>query len=224
MDEERSTPRPWGEAPPRERVLNAPWPSLLIVGAILASYAWQAWLGGGEHAVDAFGFTPQGLAKGRWVGFFTMMFIHGGWTHAIMNSLAALAFGPPVARLFGEDAKGAAGFIAFYLVCGMLANLGYAGLHPHDTTPVVGASGAVSGLVGAATRTFGREEGLSPIMSRPVMSLAGGWIAANLLLAITGASPLMPGAKIAWEAHVVGLVAGLLLIEPAVRLIRGRTS
>jgi membrane associated rhomboid family serine protease len=225
MDDEPPPPRPWGEAQPAsvsEPAFNAPWPSLVVVLVIVGSYAVQSMVLGADQTVAAYGFAPAQLEHGHWTGVLTMMFVHGGWVHALTNAVAALAFGPPVARLLGDDLKGAAAFFGFYLVCGVIANLGYAVFHLHDTSPVVGASGAVSGLVGAATRRLGREEGLSPILSRTVLNLAGGWIAANLLLAITGVSPLMPGAKIAWEAHVVGLVAGLLLIGPVWRLTRGR--
>jgi membrane associated rhomboid family serine protease len=224
VDDQTPPPRPWGEASPTpasEPAINAPWPSVAVVLVIVGSYAVQSLVLGADRTVAAYGFAPVQLLQGHWLGVLTMMFVHGGWVHALTNAVAALAFGPPVARLLGDDARGAAVFFGFYLVCGVLASLGYAVLHLHDAGPVVGASGAVSGLVGAATRRLGREEGLSPILSRPVLNLAGGWIVANLLLAITGASPLMPGAKVAWEAHVVGLIAGILLIGPAWKLVRG---
>jgi membrane associated rhomboid family serine protease len=221
MSEQQPPAGPWGQAPPaREPAINAPWPSLVLVGVILGSYLVQSLTLGDDQAAASYGLIPINLLHGRWLGVFSMMFIHGGWLHAVTNAVAALAFGPPVARLLGEDLKGAAAFFGFYLACGVLASLGYAALHLHDATPVVGASGAVSGLVGAATRRFGRQEGLWPILSRPVLNLAGGWIAVNLLLAVTGVSPLMPGARIAWEAHVVGLLVGLVLIEPVWRLVR----
>jgi membrane associated rhomboid family serine protease len=227
MADEQPTARPWGEVPPapvREPAFNAPWPSLVVVAVILGSYAVQSVTIGMDQAVAAYGFAPVDLDQGRWLPVLTMMFIHGGWAHAITNALAALAFGPPVARLLGEDLKGAATFFGFYLVCGVLACLGYAALHLHDPAPVVGASGAVSGLIGAAMRRLGREDGLLPVLSRPVLTMTGGWVAANLLFAITGASPLMQGAKIAWEAHIVGLLAGLLLIGPVWRLVRPSTE
>ena len=223
MDDEPPRAGPWGEAAPaplREPMFNVPWPALVVVVTIVGSYALQSLLGA-DAMTAAYGFVPADLAKGRWLGVFTMMFIHGGWVHALTNALAALAFGPPVARLLGEDIKGGVVFFAFYLVCGLLANLGFAALHLHETTPVVGASGAVSGLVGAAMRRLGTEDGLAPILSRPVLSLTGGWIAANLLFALTGVSPLMGGAKVAWEAHVVGLLVGLLLIGPVWRMVQG---
>ena len=220
MDEPRQPVGPWGEAPPRERAINAPWPSLVLVAVIVGSYLIQLFVLGGDRAVEAFGFAPADLDRGRWLGVLTMMFIHGGWVHDLTNAVAALAFGPPVAKLLGEDLKGAAAFFGFYLLCGVLACLGYAAVHLHDANPVVGASGAVSGLVGAATRRLWREEGLWPILSRPVVTMSGGWIAANLLMAVTGGLPLVGGTKVAWEAHVVGLVVGLVLIGPVWRLVR----
>jgi membrane associated rhomboid family serine protease len=209
-----------GDGRAHEPLFNAPWPSLLAVAAIVGSYAWQSAVMSDDAAALAMGFAPADLGLGRWGRLFSMMFVHAGWTHAIMNALGALAFGPPVARLFGTQFRGAALFILFYLACGVLANLGYAAVHPGAAVPVVGASGAVSGLMGAATRLFGRERGLSPILSQPVLSLGGGWVAVNLLLALFNVTPLMPGARIAWEAHVAGLLAGLLLIGPFWRLSR----
>jgi membrane associated rhomboid family serine protease len=221
MDEQPPQAGPWGEASPvHEKAFNAPWPSLVLVALIVGSYVVQSLVLGADRGVAQFGFAPADLLKGRWLGLVTMMFIHGGWTHDLTNAVAALAFGPPVSKLLGEDLKGAAAFFGFYLLCGLLASLGYAALHLHDVNPVVGASGAVSGLVGAATRRLWREEGLSPILSRPVLVMAGGWVAANLLFAVTGVSLLIAGAKVAWEAHVVGLLVGLVLIGPVWRLVR----
>jgi len=202
-------------APPqREPLLNAPWPSLVVVGAILASYAWQVIWGGGEAAALNLGFAPADLDHGRYSGLITVIFVHGGWAHAIMNALAALAFGPPVARLLGPSVRGVIAFFAFYLLCGVLSCLGYAALHLHDPEPVVGASGAISGLMGAAARLIGGGERLWPIWSRPVISLSLGWLAANALLAVFGGVAFMSGAKVAWEAHIAGFVVGLVLIKP----------
>ncbi len=139
-----------------------------------------------------------------------------------MNALGALAFGAPVARLMGSGARGALGFFAFYLLSAALSSLGYAVLHLHDVNPVVGASGAVSGLMGAASRLFGRGDQLAPIWSRPVISLGASWVIVNTLMAVFGATPFMPGAMIAWEAHIAGFLAGVLLIGPTARLFGSR--
>lgn len=200
--------------PQREPLLNAPWPSLVVVGAILASYAWQVTWGGGDAAALTLGFAPADLDHGRYSGLVTVLFVHGAWAHAILNALAALAFGPPVARFLGPSAGGVIAFFAFYLLCGVASCLGYAAFHLHDPEPVIGASGAVAGLMGAAARLIGGGERLWPIWSRPVISLSLGWAAANALLAISGATPFMPGARIAWEAHIAGFVFGLVLIKP----------
>ena len=202
----------------REPLFNAPWPALAVVAAIVGSYAWQTTWGGGAAAADVLGFAPADLDRGRWWTSLTVMLVHGGWVHAIMNALAALAFGPPVARLLGPTGRGALGFFLFYMVCGVLSSLGYAALHLHDSEPVVGASGAVSGLMGAAARLLGQNDRLAPIVSRPVISLGGSWLVVNALMAVFGAVPFMPGARIAWEAHIAGFLAGLLLIWPAARL------
>ena len=202
----------------RERLLNAPWPSLAIVGAILLSYLLQSRLAGGEGIILAWGFSPAALDQGRWPTLLTMMFLHGGWTHAITNAAGALAFGPPVARLMGGRATGIVGFFAFYLLCGVLACLGYAALNPHDAVPLIGASGAVSALMGGASRLLGQDGKLAPIWSRGPMSLGLAYIAVNALLALTGVTPLMPGAKIGWEAHIFGFLAGLVLVGPFARV------
>ncbi len=199
---------------PREPLLNAPWPSLVVVGAILLSYAWQVTLGGGDAAALSLGFAPADLDHGRWSNLITVIFVHGGWAHAIFNAVAALAFGPPVARLLGTDLRGVLAFFGFYLVCGVASCLGYAALHLHDPEPVIGASGAVSGLMGAASRLLGGGDRLWPLRSRPVISLGLGWAAANAVLAVFSVTPFMPDAKIAWEAHIAGYVFGLLLIGP----------
>lgn len=206
-------------APLREPVFNAPWPSIVMVLLILGSYLWQSTLGGGLRAAELYGLSSTALEHGRWGSLLSMMFIHAGWTHAIMNAIAALAFGPPVARLLGPGARGAAAFFSFYLVCGVLAALGYVALHPASAEPVVGASGAVSGLMGAAARLYGAPGPgrLSPMLSRPVLSFGISYILVNAIMAVAG-SPVMLGARIAWEAHIAGFLAGALLLGPWARL------
>ena len=162
---------PWGPppsddgtvepAPPaREPMFNAPWPAVAIVGVIVVAYGLQSRLAPGDAGILRWGFAPADLDHGRWLGLVTVMFVHGGWAHALINAVAALAFGPPVARLMGPGIKGPALFFLFYLACGVIATFGYT--------------------------IFG--------------------------------SPLMGGASVAWQAHLAGFVAGVLLIEPFARL------
>ncbi len=216
---------PWGAAPApdqvpeaqppaRERMFNAPWPALAIVAAIVVAYVLQSTLAPGDEGTARWGFAPVDLIRRPWPGLLTVMFVHNGWAHALINALGALAFGPPVARLMGGGWKGPSLFLLFYLACGLIATLGYTAMHLHSAEPVVGASGAIAGLMGGASRLLGPEaRPISPILSRPVISMGSGWVIVNALMAIFG-GPFMDGARIAWEAHIAGFFAGVLLIGP----------
>ena len=127
---------------------------------------------------------------------------------------------PPVARFLGTGARGVSAFLVFYLACGALANLAYAAVHPGEEALLVGASGAVSGLMGAASRLIAGRGRVGPILSRPVLGMGGAWLAINLLIALVGFAPGAGDAAIAWEAHVAGFVVGVLLFGPLVRVLR----
>jgi len=210
---------PEGPAPDRgpthEPIFNAPWPALALVAAILGGYALQTRFSI-EQVVAAFAFSPAALAEGRWATLVTALFVHGGWGHALMNGAFALAFATPVARFFGPRAGGALAFFVFYFACGVLSNLGYAAVHPGEHLPLVGASGAVSGLMGAAARLIDGRGRVGRLFSSPVLGMGGAWLVVNLLIGVLGGG-LLPGAggsQVAWEAHVAGFLAGVLLIAP----------
>ncbi len=214
-------PQPDDARPAHEPAFNAPWQAVAVVVLIVGGYALQT-----RFPVDAienaYAFAPANLTiAGRWPTVITSIFLHGGWAHAMMNGAFALAFAAPIARLFGPKLEGALLFFGFYLLTGVLANLGYAALHPGGLVPVVGASGAVSGLMGGAARIIGGEGGRpGPMFSRPVLALGAGWIAINVILAVVGGS-FVPGggnAGVAWEAHLVGFAVGALLIGLFARL------
>jgi membrane associated rhomboid family serine protease len=200
--------------PAREPVFNAPWPAMALVVVIIGGYALQARLSPSQ--IDAWVFAPTALGRGEWRTLFTAIFLHGNWAHAITNAAMALAFATPLARFLGEGARSAFAFFAFYLLCGALGNLGYAALHSGSAAGIVGASGAVSGLMGAVARLLGGHGRLGPLTSKPVLGLGGALLAVNLLIALLGSSwaPGAGGAGIAWEAHLAGFLAGLLLITP----------
>ena len=213
---------PEGELDPprREPVFKAPWPAMALVGALLGAYALQIFVFG-EAAYRAFGFSPAGLDQGAWPQLFTALFVHGNLAHVLMNTAGALAFGAPVARLIGVRGLGPASFFGFYLLCGALANYGFARLHPGADILLVGASGAVFGLIGAATRILAGRGQLAPVFDPRVLAMTAAWIGLNIIVGLLGASPgLGADQAIAWEAHVFGFLAGLLLIGPAVWLGR----
>ncbi len=207
---------PAGVSPP-ERMFNAPWPALAIAVIIVGSYAAQGML---PYDGLPYALYPVEVEAGRPLGLLTSLFLHGGWPHALMNAAFGLAFGTPVARLFGLRAPGVIAFFTFYLLCGVIAGLAFVVVHPGGMSPVLGASGAVSGLMGAAARLMDGQGRLGSPFSRSALSMAAAWIIVNLLIAVTGLAPGVESGSVAWEAHLGGFAAGLLLAGPFARLLR----
>jgi membrane associated rhomboid family serine protease len=202
----------------REPPFRGPWPVWTVAGLILLSYAVQDRLFDLAVAASRYGMSGLGLRQGRWSTLVSALFIHGSWGHAAMNAIGALAFGAPVARLLGLGLRGAAGFFLFYLACGVLGNLGYAAVHPNDAMPLVGASGAVSGLFGGASRLIEHRPRLSPFASRTVVASAAAWIVVNVILGLMHYAPGIGDVQVGWEAHIAGYLSGVLLIAPFLRL------
>lgn len=198
----------------REPFFRGPWTVWTIALVILLSYGLQSLILDMDTAVRVFAFVPADLDRGRLLPLITALFIHGGWAHAGMNAVGALAFGAPAARYLGLNWRGALGFFLLYFVCGALSCLGYAVAHLHDMTPLAGASGAVSGLLGASTRLIERRDRLSPLASRTVVASTFAWIVINAIMGALHYAPGIGEVHIAWEAHIAGYFAGLILIQP----------
>lgn len=200
--------------PPRERVFNAPFLPVLIAASMPVLYWFQ------ERLPDqglSMAFRATDLWQGRWAGLFTSMLLHGSWTHVAMNAVAALAFGTPVARLLSRG-PGPLAFIALYIGSGVVAAFGYGLCHPGSMSPLVGASGAVFGLIGAATRLMWGHGRVLPLFHPAVLKQAGVWMLVNLVIGVIGLAPGAGGASIAWEAHAFGFLVGILAIGPLGRL------
>ena len=151
---------------------------------------------------------------GWWPGVVSSMFVHTGWGHVMMNALAALAFAPAVARLF-PTVRGGAVFLLLYIMCGVIATVGYGLLHLGSDVPVLGASGAVFGLMGAALRLLGRQ-GRGPVRltNKRFLTTSAILMAVNAATGLAGFAPGMGDVQIAWEVHAIGYVAGAMLIGP----------
>ena len=200
--------------PPRERIFNAPLLAVLLAASMPALYFFQErsrdnWLG--------LAFAPIDLSEGRYAGLVTSMLVHGSWLHALMNAVGALTFGAPVARMF-RGAVGVGVFLTLYIGAGIFATLGYGLVHLGGTDPLVGASGAVFGLIGAATRLLGGGGRVLPLTCRPVITSAIAWMAVNAVVGLIGFAPGVDGARIAWEAHAFGFLFGILAIGSLARL------
>jgi membrane associated rhomboid family serine protease len=164
---------------------------------------------------------PGGWGADVW-SFFTYVFLHGSWGHLFVNMIWLLAFGAPVCRRIGQLR-----FLFFYFTCGALAGVLYVLVHLGEIAPAVGASGAISGLMAAAARFvfvskdpgFINERPVSradasigaALKNRNVLIFVGLWLGLNFLFGPTGLTPTGEAVSIAWEAHLGGFLAGLLL-------------
>jgi membrane associated rhomboid family serine protease len=201
-----------------------------LAAVLIGIYAWQSYTGDAAACASGYaraecvryGFAPTQLDSGVLSGLVTAIFMHGGWAHVLFNSVFALAFGAPVAKFFGLDLKGVVTFFLFFLLCGVVGNLGFSLLNVHSTVLVIGASGAVSGFMGAASRLLDRRAvdgggpGLAPFTSRTVVAMGAAWVTVNAIVGVFGFDIGIgaPGQPVAWEAHLFGYAAGLLLIGP----------
>lgn len=205
---------------PPDRILNAPAVAVLVAASLPALYLFQTML---PDEGLSLAFRPVSLWDGQWwPGILSSMFLHDGWAHVVMNAVGALAFGAPLARLMGGG-KGVAGFLLYYTACGLVATLGYGLVHPASYDSLVGASGAVFGMMGGAIRMLGRPaQSLRSLSDRRFLVTAAAIMAVNAATGLTGLSPGMEGGRIAWEAHAFGFVCGALLIGPVVRAFASR--
>jgi len=145
----------------------------------------------------------------------TSMFMHGGWFHLIGNMLFLWVFGNNI-----EDAMGYAKFLIFYLLCGIAAAATQTFISPHSIVPMVGASGAISGVLGAYLLLYPRVRVhtliILPIyittVALPAWVMLGYWALLQLLSGLGSLSEIDKGG-VAFFAHVGGFIAGLALIR-----------
>jgi membrane associated rhomboid family serine protease len=139
----------------------------------------------------------------------TAMFVHVGWLHLLGNMLFLLIFGNNI-----EDRFRKIGYLIFYLVCGYVAAYGFALVNPGSTGPLVGASGAISGVLGAYLVLYPRARvwSLVPFLFFIPLRIPA-WFVLGLWFVLQWAYSLGPsgGGGVAYVAHVFGFVAGMLI-------------
>jgi membrane associated rhomboid family serine protease len=202
--------------PPREPFLHAPasvlWLIAVLAAAHIARIAAPAPLP--DAILNDYAFIPARYGTGDLAGFalsfVSYIFLHLNFTHLGVNCLWLLAFGPIVARRYGTVL-----FLVFFMVCGAAGALASLVLMGNVNVSIIGASGAISGLMAAGIRLFpwpglASQRAIAPILSRPVLLFSGTWLAANLLLAFTGFGVGGPWQPVAWQAHLGGYFAGLV--------------
>jgi rhomboid family protein len=140
----------------------------------------------------------------------TASFLHGGWLHLIGNMLYLWVFGDNV-----EDAMGHGRFLVFYLLCGVVAAFTQIAADPGSTVPFVGASGAISGILGAYLILYPKARVLVPIIIFPLYLPAFVLLIFWILFQVASAAAGGPvGGGIAWWEHIGGFAAGALLVIP----------
>ena len=224
--------------------LHTPWMTYLILALTFGT--WLVLQGAGLNeiqlatAVCNLGLVPAELMGTRPIGFgvplgngmacvvdnepinwltpITSMFLHGSWSHIIGNSLFLWVFGNNI-----EDSMGPWRFLAFYLICGLMAVAVHIATEPASPVPTVGASGAISGIMGAYLVLYPRARVnilfffLIFIRVLPVPAWAAllwwfGWQVVAGLPQLSSMRPDVSGGVAVW-AHIGGFVAGVLLIK-----------
>lgn len=150
---------------------------------------------------DRYGVIPESLTV------FTYMFLHGGWMHLLGNMLFLWVFGDNV-----EDAVGHVKFVAFYLACGAAAALAHAVSVPQSEAPLLGASGAVAGVVAAYLVLHPKVKLWVLMLGRIPLKLTAAWVIGAWIVFQVAHVVLGVDDGTAWWAHVGGLAAGVLLI------------
>jgi len=163
-----------------------------------------------QRVFETFGTVPARLVKGRQLwGLLTGMFLHVGVMHLIGNMLFLYIFGDNV-----EDRFGRWRFVGFYLLCGLAADLAHTLANPGSTVPAVGASGAISGVMGAYLVFFPQASIYTLIWYQlraiPAWVYLGIWIALQIACALLYAGT-GGGAGVAWLAHIGGFASGVVI-------------
>lgn len=196
-----------------------------ILGACLITFLWQLGLGpdGMQRAIFGLGLIP-GVVTGSVelvpelrlvpasLTFVTSMFLHAGWLHLAGNMLYLWIFANNI-----EDRLGHGGFAVFYLATGFAAAVSQMVPDTASTIPMVGASGAISGVLGAYLVLFPRARVVVfiPISFMLLHEIKAAWLLAIwFAIQLFSAVAAPSGAGVAWWAHIGGFVAGLLIALP----------
>lgn len=207
---------------------RTPIVNIAIIVANVAAFVYEVSLGPQlESFFFQYGVVPRvfldsldsfEIVPGSIIPLFTSMFLHGGWLHLGGNMLYLWIFGDNV-----EDKLGHGRYFLFYICCGIAASLLHIILDPTSTIPTVGASGAISGILGGYLLMFpgARVVTVIPVFmfmqvaELPALLVLGFWFIIqffNGLLSLGYHTAGMGG--VAWWAHIGGFIAGLILTVP----------
>ena len=224
--------------------LHTPWMTYVILALVFASWILVQGAGLSERQLAAsicnLGMIPAELMHTRPIGFgipitedlaclvddesinwltpVTSMFLHGGWGHILGNALFFWVFGNNI-----EDSMGPFRFLVFYLLCGLIAAGAHVALDPRSPVPTVGASGAISGIMGAYLVLYPRAHvrlliwilffiRIVPVPAWAALLWWFGWQVISGLPQLSPVRPDVSGGVAVW-AHIGGFVAGVVLVK-----------
>ena len=147
-----------------------------------------------------------------WSTLITSMFLHGGWMHLGGNMLYLWIFGDNLEKVMGP-----ARFLFFYLACGIAAGLAHILFSGASNVPTVGASGAISGVLGGYLVLFPRNQvrvlTRGGVVALPAIAVLGFWIVIQLINGLGSLAVTTDNGGVAYMAHVGGFVAGVVLVK-----------
>ncbi len=214
------------------RSRTVPVVNYILIAACGAVFLFELSLGPGIRSFfDSFALVPANVAFAYEQGvilpralfpLITSMFLHGGWIHLLGNMLYLYIFGDNV-----EDRLGHGGYLVFYLLCGVGSALIQVAHNPSSTVPVLGASGAIAGILGAYFLLFPRARILAlvplfvffPVIEVSAFFFLGFWFVMQFLQGALSAGEMSGG--VAWWAHAGGFLVGAVLL-PLFLLLRRR--
>jgi rhomboid family protein len=177
-----------------------------------------------QSFIQAWGVVPREYSAGTdlapriplpfWTTMLTSMFLHGGWMHLGGNMLYLWIFGDNLEKVMGHLR-----FLIFYLLCGVAAALAHIVFNARSNVPTVGASGAISGILGGYMVMFPRNRvrvlTRGGVAAVPAFVMLGLWILIQLVSSVGSVAQTeqTEGGGVAFLAHVGGFVAGLVLVK-----------
>ena len=167
-------------------------------GLVPARYAFPGWA------------ARSGFPPGDYTPFVTSLFMHGSWIHLVLNLWLLWIFGDNV-----EDRMGSVRFLAFYVLCGILAGWMHLYANTQSIIPAIGASGAIAGIMGAFFFLFPYARiviwvlFLPLFVEVPAIAFLGVWVMVQLYKATAGLGGFQSYTDVAWFGHLGGFIAGM---------------
>ncbi|MCG9967675.1 rhomboid family intramembrane serine protease [Pelotomaculum terephthalicicum JT] len=194
---------------------------MLLIIINLAVFGYEVYLGRYldefifSHAVIPIQLSSVGMTADQLVRLTTAMFLHGGWFHVLSNMLYLWIFGDNV-----EDRMGHFRYLVFYLLTGYIATIAHIFYYPFSNSPLIGASGAIAGILGAYLILYPRAKVLTlvflfifiQIIPIPAVIFLGLWFVLQILSGVAGLTD-QTAQGVAFWAHIGGFIAGILLVK-----------